>query len=72
MVNTVISLAKTFIDGTYHGRGRPLEVPDGGRARRQLYLEEFMYRFNRRHMETGVADRLLIACVTSHPHPNAV
>jgi transposase-like protein len=62
-INTVISLAKTFIDGTYHGRGR---------ARRQLYLEEFMYRFNRRHMETGVADRLLIACVTSHPHPNAV
>ncbi len=60
-INTVIGLAKTFIDGTYHGR-----------ARRQLYLEEFMYRFNRRHMETGVADHLLIACVTSHPHPNAV
>jgi hypothetical protein len=72
VINTVISLAKTFIDGIYHGRGRPLEVPDGGRARRQLYLEEFMYRFNRRHMGTGVADRLLIACVTSHPHPNAV
>ena len=34
--------------------------------------EEFMYRFDRRHMGTGVADRLLIACVTGQPHPNAV
>ena len=61
-VNTVISLAKTFIDGTYHGRGR---------ARRQLYLEEFTYRFNRRHMGTRIADRLLVACLSSQPHPNA-
>ena len=59
-VNTVISLAKTFIDGTYHGRGR---------TRRQLYLEEFVYRFNRRHMKTGIASRLLIACVESAAHP---
>ena len=59
-VNTVISLAKTFIDGTYHGRGR---------ARRQLSLEEFVYRFNRRHMKTGIASRLLIACVESAAHP---
>ncbi len=56
----VISLAKTFIDGTYHGRGR---------ARRQLYLEEFVYRFNRRYMKTGIASRLLIACVQSAAHP---
>ncbi len=42
-INTVINLAKTFIDGTYHGRGR-----------RQLYLEEFTYRFNRRHMGTRI------------------
>ena len=34
----VLSLAKTFMDATYHGR-----------ARRQLYLEEFVYRFNRRN-----------------------
>ena len=59
-VNTVISLAKTFIDGTYHGRGR---------ARRQLYLEEFTYRFNRRHMGTGIANRLLVACIQAPPHP---
>lgn len=59
-VNTVISLAKTFIDGTYHGRGR---------ARRQLYLEEFTDRFNRRHRGTGIASRLLRACIQAPPHP---
>ena len=61
-VNIVISNAKTFIDGTYHGRGR---------ARRQLYLEEFTYWFNRRHMGTRIAERLLLACLGSQPHPNA-
>lgn len=59
-INTVISLAKTFLDGTYHGRGR---------ARRQLYLEEFSYRFNRRYLGTPIADRLLTACVQAKPHP---
>ena len=61
-INTVISNAKAFIDGTYHGRGR---------ARRQLYLEEFTYRFNRRHMGTRIAERLVLACLTSKPHPYA-
>jgi len=61
-VNIVISNAKTFIDGTYHGRGR---------ARRQLYLEEFAYRFNRRFFGTRIAERLLTACVASGPHPYA-
>ena len=61
-VNTVISLVKTFVDGTYHGRGR---------ARRQLYLEEFMYRFNRRFFGTRIADRLLAACIATVPHPYA-
>ena len=61
-INVVISNAKTFLDGTYHGRGR---------ARRQLYLEEFIYRFNRRFLGTRIAKRLLIACVTSTPHPYA-
>ena len=59
-INIIISNAKTFIDGTYHGLGR---------ARRQLYLEEFFYRFNRRHFETRLADRLLMACFTASPHP---
>ena len=70
-MNTVIRLAKTFMDGTYHGRGRPPEVPDEGRARRQRYLDEFTYRFNRRYMGTWIADRLLMAWVTSSPHPYA-
>ena len=61
-VNIVISQAKTFIDGTYHGRGR---------ARRQLYLDEFTYRFNRRNMGTRIAERLILACVNSKPHPYA-
>ncbi len=61
-INVVISNAKTFIDGTYHGRGR---------ARRQLYLEEFTYRFNRRFFGTRIADQLLVACVASTPHPYA-
>lgn len=39
-IYTGIRLAKTLTDGTYYGRGR---------ARRPLYLEEFMDRFNRRH-----------------------
>jgi predicted RNA-binding Zn-ribbon protein involved in translation (DUF1610 family)/transposase-like protein len=59
-INIVISNAKTYIDGTYHGRGR---------ARRQLYLEEFTYRFNRRYLGTRIADRLVLACLTSQPHP---
>jgi transposase-like protein/Zn ribbon nucleic-acid-binding protein len=59
-VNTTISNAKAMIDGTFHGRGR---------ARRQLYLEEFAYRFNRRHFGTRIADRLLVACLTTTPHP---
>ncbi len=57
-----LTVAKTFIDGTYHGRGR---------ARRQLYLEEFTYRFNRRFFGTRIADQLLVACVASTPHPYA-
>jgi len=61
-VNTVISNAKAYIDGTFHGRGR---------ARRQLYFEEFMYRFNRRYLGTGIADRLIVACLASKPHPYA-
>jgi len=61
-VNTVISNAKAYIDGTFHGRGR---------VRRQLYFEEFMYRFNRRYLGTGIADRLIVACLASKPHPYA-
>lgn len=61
-VHIVISNAKTFIDGTYHGRGS---------ARRQLYLEEFAYRFNRRFFHTQIAERLLVACMQNAPYPYA-
>ena len=61
-VNIVISNAKTFINGAYHGRVR---------ARRPLYLEEFTYRFNRRFFYTRIAERLLMACVQNAPHPYA-
>jgi len=70
-MNTVISPAKPWMDGTYHGRGRPSEVPDGGRTRLKRYLEECTYRFNRGYMRTRIADRLLMACVTSPQHPDA-
>ncbi len=53
-INTTISNAKAMIDGTFHGRGR---------TRCQLYLDEFIYRFNRRHFGTRIADRLLMACL---------
>lgn len=53
--HTVISNAKAFITGTFHG------LPD---KHIQRYLDEFCYRFNRRHRETELFDRLLLACVT--------
>ena len=61
-INIVVSNAKTFIDGTHHGRGR---------ARRQRYLEEFTYRFNRLHLGTRIAERLFLVCLTSKSHPYA-
>jgi len=48
-VNIVISNAKAYIDGTFHGRDRARP--------RQFYCEEFTYRFNRRYLGTGIADR---------------
>ena len=48
-VDTLISNCKKFIDGTYHGR----------QEHKQLYLEEFVYRFNRRGMGSSLVDRLL-------------
>ncbi len=61
-MNTVISPANTWMDGTYHGRVR---------ARLKRYLEECTYRFNRGYMRPRIADRLLMACVTSPQHPDA-
>jgi transposase-like protein len=52
----VISNAKAFIDGTFHGL-------DGIHIQR--YLDEFCYRFNRRWLAGGVFPRLVAACACS-------
>ena len=52
----VISNAKAFIVGTFHGLGD---------RHIQQYLAEFCYRFNRRHREDEIFDRLLLACATA-------
>lgn len=57
-VHIVISNAKAFITGTFHGLGK---------KHIQRYLDEFCYRFNRRHREEEIFDRLLIACLTAKP-----
>lgn len=53
----LISNAKAFLLGTYHGVAR---------KHLQSYLDEFCYRFNRRYREAQLFDRLVTACVTSH------
>jgi hypothetical protein len=53
--NTVVSNAKAFISGTYHG---PMK------KHLQSYLNEYLYRFNRRWWQPELFDRLLSACIT--------
>lgn len=52
----LISNAKAFILGTFHGIGK---------KHLQAYLDEFCYRFNRRNWEFQLFDRLATACVAS-------
>ena len=56
--HVIISNAKAFITGTFHGL-------DGKHIQR--YLDEFCYRFNRRHRERQLFDRLLLACANASP-----
>lgn len=56
-VDTLISNLKAFVDGTYHGR----------EAYKQMYLEEFVYRFNRRTVGHRLVERLLNTCVLASP-----
>ena len=57
-VNIMVSNAKAFILGTYHGvMGKHL----------QKYLDEFCYRFNRRFWPGQGFDRLLRACSCAAP-----
>jgi len=53
-LHTIISNAKAYIAGTYHGLG-PKHL--------QSYLDEYSYRFNRRKFKGQLFNRLLSACV---------
>jgi len=52
----LISNAKAYISGTYHGIDK---------KHLQAYLDEFCYRFNRRKWEYQLFDRLVTACAHS-------
>ena len=57
-LHIIISNVKAFINGTFHG----LE-----RDELQSYLNEFDYRFNRRHIPHLVFDKLLISALGTDP-----
>jgi transposase-like protein len=57
-VHTAIALAKRFLLGTYHGVSAKYL---------QFYLDEFCYRFNRRHCRGTIVTRLLQACTLATP-----
>ncbi len=54
-VHIVIANLKRFLLGTFHGAVRP--------HRLQEYIDEFVYRFNRRYWEEQIPNRLLAHCV---------
>jgi transposase-like protein/ribosomal protein L37AE/L43A len=56
-INILVSNAKAFILGTYHGVMK---------KHLQRYLNEFCYRFNRRFWPGQCFDRLLLACVNAN------
>ena len=56
-LHTVISNAKAFIGGTYHGLDS---------KHLQAYLNEFCYRFNRRKFKGELFNRLLSCCSSTH------
>ena len=53
-IHTILSNAKSFIAGTYHGLDK---------KHFQYYLDEFCYRFNRWEMHDELFSRLLLACL---------
>ena len=56
-LHIIISNAKAFIDGTYHGLDK---------KHLQRYLDEFCYRFNRRWFKSGIFSRLINACASTN------
>ena len=59
-VHTFISNLRSFVQGTHHGLSE---------IHLQQYLDEFCYRFNRRHRRTELFDRLLRACLEQEELP---
>tara|TARA_B100000586_G_scaffold268727_1_gene245909 strand:- start:838 stop:1761 length:924 start_codon:yes stop_codon:yes gene_type:complete len=59
-VHTFISNLRSFVQGTYHGLSE---------IHLQQYLDEFSYRFNRRHRRDEMFDRLLRACLETTEMP---
>ena len=57
-LHILISNAKSFIHGTFHG----LE-----RGELQSYLNEFCYRFNRRYMPHLIFNKLIDSVMLTHP-----
>ena len=55
-VNILVSNAKAFVLGTYHGVKK---------KHLQRYLDEYCYRFNRRFWPKQSFDRLLLACANA-------
>jgi transposase-like protein len=57
-LHIIVSNAKAFVSGTFHGLGQ---------KHLQSYLDEYCYRFNRRGMGGIIFDRLLFAATQSAP-----
>ena len=55
-LHTIIGNAKAFVSGTFHGLGK---------KHMQSYLDEYCYRFNRRHLGGDIFSRLLFAITRS-------
>lgn len=61
-VHTFISNLRAFVQGTHHGLSE---------THLQQYLDEFCYRFNRRHRRAEMFDRLLLACLEKDEVPHS-
>jgi transposase-like protein len=57
-LHRIISNAKALIAGTFHGLGK---------KHMQRYMDEYCYRFNRRHFQGEIFGRILCSCLASGP-----
>jgi len=60
-LHIVISNMKAFLNGTYHGVGK---------KHMQLFLDEFVFRFNRRFWQSQLFGRTVAACMFCPPFTN--